>query len=92
MVQVVQTSDDLERVSRYITKEWRYTTEQLALRTHIPLNDWAMPAFELQEFFPPQKHRPARRWKRCADGSLELDLDNPVWRNDRGIVKLSRRS
>jgi len=92
MVQVIRTADDLENVSRYVTKEWRYTTEQLALRTHVPLDDWAMPAFELREFFTHQKHRPARPWKRCADGSLELNLDKLAWRNERGIVKLSRRS
>ncbi len=87
MVQVLRTQEDVREVSHYITKEWRLSTEQLAARSRVPLMDWAMDYYELQEFFPTQRRPPARRWCRAPDGSQLLDLDRPVWRNHRGIIK-----
>lgn len=88
MVQPLRTSEDATRWAGYITKEWRYSSEQLAQRTSIPTNDWALDWCELQEFFPAQLASHATPIKTHMDGSQVLDLDHLVWRRPgKGVLR-----
>jgi hypothetical protein len=88
MVQMTFTDDDIRRWTGYMTKAWGYSTDQLAARRTVPVDDWALDWFELREFFPPERAPVARPWKRGPHGTRILDLDEASWRRPgKGILK-----
>jgi hypothetical protein len=90
MVQMVRTSDDLERVCGYMTKTWYQSTHHLAARATIhaydPVLDWK----ELREFHASVEDSKFARPYRIdpITGAVTLDLDKPiVWKSKGRVVR-----
>jgi hypothetical protein len=89
MVQVVRTEEDLDQVSRYMTKTWFQTQHQLASQTRMAADDWYMDWKLLAEFHATVDSRRVARQHRFdrRSGAVTRSSVTAVWKAGRILRK-----